>query len=236
MERRRKKAPIEESGDPPSPLYAIALYDYERDHETGLSFQQGDIIQIITQLPSGWWDGVLNGMRGFFPSNYCEYINELDAVDLIKDYDSDSTDPESGLADIGDFIVAGELCWKVYKKCTQFSGDSDQFSSELSSLQAVIKETEESLLEQSLSRGQGARLQQLRQGCKEVLRDLEEIKSQRAFSRFAFEEELTQDLRRRITSYTLMLKAFINTYVTFIPVPAHVYHAETQQFRSYEIE
>src|SRR4051812_35144569 len=44
-------------------MYVRALYDYEADDRTSLSFHEGDIIQVITQLESGWWDGVINGVR-----------------------------------------------------------------------------------------------------------------------------------------------------------------------------
>jgi son of sevenless-like protein len=51
-----------------------ALYDYVADDETSLSFRQGDIIHVINQLESGWWDGMINNVRGWFPSNYCAVI------------------------------------------------------------------------------------------------------------------------------------------------------------------
>jgi son of sevenless-like protein len=56
-------------------MYVRALYDYEADDRTSLSFHEGDVIQVITQLESGWWDGVINGVRGWFPSNYCQVIS-----------------------------------------------------------------------------------------------------------------------------------------------------------------
>jgi len=59
---------------PPTGLYVRALYDYQADDMTSLSFRQGDVIQVITQLESGWWDGVINGVRGWFPSNYCAVV------------------------------------------------------------------------------------------------------------------------------------------------------------------
>ena len=59
---------------PPGIMYVRALYDYEADDRTSLSFHEGDVIQVITQLESGWWDGVINGVRGWFPSNYCQII------------------------------------------------------------------------------------------------------------------------------------------------------------------
>ena len=59
-------------------MYVQALYNYEADDRTSLSFRQGDIIQVITQLESGWWDGVINGVRGWFPSNYCALVTGPD--------------------------------------------------------------------------------------------------------------------------------------------------------------
>lgn len=59
---------------PPPGMYVRALYDYTADDRTSLSFRQGDTIQVITQLASGWWDGIINGVRGWFPSNYCVLI------------------------------------------------------------------------------------------------------------------------------------------------------------------
>lgn len=59
----------------PGTMYVRALFDYEADDRTSLSFRQGDIIQVITQLDSGWWDGIINGLRGWFPSNYCEVVS-----------------------------------------------------------------------------------------------------------------------------------------------------------------
>lgn len=60
---------------PPGQLYVRALYDYDADDRTSLSFRQGDVIQVITQLESGWWDGVIHGVRGWFPSNYCAVVS-----------------------------------------------------------------------------------------------------------------------------------------------------------------
>lgn len=65
---------------PTSAMYVRALYDYDADDRTSLSFRQGDTIQVITQLASGWWDGIINGVRGWFPSNYCAVISGPDDV------------------------------------------------------------------------------------------------------------------------------------------------------------
>ncbi|RKP14977.1 SH3 domain-containing protein, partial [Piptocephalis cylindrospora] len=47
-----------------------ALYDFSSPDESALNFHTGDIIEVFTQLPSGWWDGMVGDQRGWFPSNY----------------------------------------------------------------------------------------------------------------------------------------------------------------------
>lgn len=61
-----------------SAMFVRALYDYVADDRTSLSFHQGDLIQVITQLETGWWDGIINGVRGWFPSNYCAVVSAAD--------------------------------------------------------------------------------------------------------------------------------------------------------------
>ncbi|KAL6709095.1 cell division cycle-related protein [Coniothyrium glycines] len=77
----------------PGGMYVKAIYDYDADDRTSLSFRQGDIIQVITQLESGWWDGVINGIRGWFPSNYCAVVQrpseELEDDRIAADADDD---------------------------------------------------------------------------------------------------------------------------------------------------
>jgi len=53
-----------------------ALYPYQSADPSSLSFGKGDIIEVLTQLESGWWDGWCNGLRGWFPSNYVEIIED----------------------------------------------------------------------------------------------------------------------------------------------------------------
>ncbi|RMJ26087.1 Cell division control protein [Aspergillus sp. HF37] len=69
------------------------MYDYDADDHTSLSFRRGDIIQVLNQLETGWWDGVINNsVRGWFPSNYCAVVT--DPRDLGDDlsYDHDDAD------------------------------------------------------------------------------------------------------------------------------------------------
>ncbi|XP_032412853.1 abl interactor 1 isoform X26 [Xiphophorus hellerii] len=52
----------------------VAIYDYTRDKEDELSFQEGAIIYVIKKNDDGWFEGVMNGTTGLFPGNYVESI------------------------------------------------------------------------------------------------------------------------------------------------------------------
>ncbi|KAJ5431267.1 Guanine-nucleotide dissociation stimulator CDC25 [Penicillium cf. griseofulvum] len=88
------------SPEPPA-LFVRAMYDYDADDHTSLSFRRGDIIQVLNQLETGWWDGVIDDVRGWFPSNYCTPITEADDVSDQFAHAHHETDlsADSGLED-----------------------------------------------------------------------------------------------------------------------------------------
>lgn len=55
-----------------SPEYVLAMHDFVPQHqnETCLAFHAGQVIHVLNRDSSGWWDGELDGRRGWFPSNY----------------------------------------------------------------------------------------------------------------------------------------------------------------------
>ena len=63
-ERRER----EEGGSPRTTtergILVRALFDFKSSESSSLNFQVGDIIEILGQLESGWWDGVFEGERG----------------------------------------------------------------------------------------------------------------------------------------------------------------------------
>ena len=70
---------------PPPPMKipmttSQALYDYQSDEEGKLSFRQGDLICILRQEGSGWWNGVRidpltqEQTHGWFPATYVREI------------------------------------------------------------------------------------------------------------------------------------------------------------------
>lgn len=55
-------------------FYARALYDNEPEDETELGFAVGDVLEILGQDDSGWWEARLNGRIGSVPANYLEVV------------------------------------------------------------------------------------------------------------------------------------------------------------------
>ncbi|OAX37080.1 ras GEF [Rhizopogon vinicolor AM-OR11-026] len=56
----------------PTPEFVLALHDFypQQQNATCLSFRAGQVIHVLNRDQSGWWDGEINGQRGWFPSNY----------------------------------------------------------------------------------------------------------------------------------------------------------------------
>lgn len=83
LQRRRSKEvkPLPGAGRPkPAPKpkprspQCRALYAYDAQDTDELSFNADDVIEILTEDPSGWWFGRLRGREGMFPGNYVEKI------------------------------------------------------------------------------------------------------------------------------------------------------------------
>ncbi|CAO3609011.1 unnamed protein product [Cunninghamella echinulata] len=52
--------------------YVVAIYDFEAVNADELNLKEGDRIVVTNRDESGWWEGVLNGQSGIFPSNYIQ--------------------------------------------------------------------------------------------------------------------------------------------------------------------
>lgn len=95
-----------------------AMYDFDSEDATNLTFKKDDVIQVLAQLESGWWAGHCQGRQGWFPSNYVELLNEDDLEDSDEDEEGDDLDvsapPLSSLSRIDlslDKIIFCALCW-----------------------------------------------------------------------------------------------------------------------------
>lgn len=65
-----------------STFFCRALYDYQTNDKSLLSFRQDDIIEVLTKLDSGWWDGLLGQRRGWFPCNYVSIVSGQQAANV----------------------------------------------------------------------------------------------------------------------------------------------------------
>ncbi|KAM6332004.1 unconventional myosin-If [Alca torda] len=80
MQRRRSlsQRPPPAGRPKPQPKAAVprcqALYQYIGQDVDELSFNVGDIIDILLEDISGWWKGRLHGKEGLFPGNYVQKI------------------------------------------------------------------------------------------------------------------------------------------------------------------
>ena len=54
-----------------------AIYDFEAENPGELSFKEGDVILLKSQIDENWYDGSVGGKSGYFPTTYVEIINPL---------------------------------------------------------------------------------------------------------------------------------------------------------------
>uniref|UniRef100_A0A6P7FQN2 Protein nervous wreck-like n=1 Tax=Diabrotica virgifera virgifera TaxID=50390 RepID=A0A6P7FQN2_DIAVI len=82
--------------DGTTPEYCIALYDYEGEGGEELTFEEGQIIKILSRcahsIDDGWWQGELEGHIGNFPSLVVEECDEF-GEPLVNEWDE--TPPQS---------------------------------------------------------------------------------------------------------------------------------------------
>ncbi|XP_045910111.1 rho guanine nucleotide exchange factor 7a isoform X3 [Micropterus dolomieu] len=59
-------------------LLVRARFNFQQTNEDELTFTKGDIISVTRQEDGGWWEGMLNGRTGWFPSNYVREVKGSD--------------------------------------------------------------------------------------------------------------------------------------------------------------
>ncbi|KAK6487059.1 rho guanine nucleotide exchange factor 7-like isoform X1 [Huso huso] len=55
-------------------LVVKARFNFQQTNEDELSFAKGEIIHVLRVEEGGWWEGMLNGKSGWFPSNYVREV------------------------------------------------------------------------------------------------------------------------------------------------------------------
>jgi hypothetical protein len=88
------------------PLIVRAVYDYTSSDTSNLSFTAGTLIRVLTQLQSGWWDGCVDGERGWFPCNFVTIVEDGDDND-DEEYDEGTSISGDEDVDVGEAALAG---------------------------------------------------------------------------------------------------------------------------------
>eukprot|EP00121_Abeoforma_whisleri_P004264 Awhi_evm1s3853 len=60
--------------DGPTKIFAEAHHNYDAANDDELSFSPGDRMEVIDQSHEDWWQGILNGNQGWFPSNFVDIV------------------------------------------------------------------------------------------------------------------------------------------------------------------
>lgn len=67
----------------PDAVFCRALYDYNATDSSSLSFKKNDVMEVVNRLETGWWDGFLDEVRGWFPSNFVVPISDEEAEERL---------------------------------------------------------------------------------------------------------------------------------------------------------
>lgn len=65
---------VERYSVPPVVLLVRALYDYQGENNDELCMKKEDVITVTQTPDGGWFEGTLDGITGWFPSNYVEPV------------------------------------------------------------------------------------------------------------------------------------------------------------------
>ncbi|XP_019380343.1 PREDICTED: SH3 domain-containing kinase-binding protein 1 isoform X3 [Gavialis gangeticus] len=59
-------------------------FSYMPQNEDELELKVGDIIEVVGEVEEGWWEGILNGKTGMFPSNFIKELSDSDDAGIAQ--------------------------------------------------------------------------------------------------------------------------------------------------------
>lgn len=72
---------------PPVVCQVIAMYDYKAASKDEMSFQKGQLINVLNKDNPDWWKGEVAGVIGLFPTNYVKMTTECDPSQQCEYYE-----------------------------------------------------------------------------------------------------------------------------------------------------
>ena len=122
---------------------------------------------------------------------------------------------------VGDFLAVSKLSWDVYTAFKDAPGGFRNISDEIKSLHIIVDKNKHKFQDKTLNSYEQAQLQEILQGCTNVLGDLDKLhtkymrlgsaqsSSSQAIDRIKWTQENIAELRARLTSNTMLLNTFI---------------------------
>ena len=56
--------------------FVRTTFGYKTSADIELDLKEGDVLKVLKEDDSGWWQGEINGRIGWFPFNYVKVIEE----------------------------------------------------------------------------------------------------------------------------------------------------------------
>lgn len=85
------------------PQTVRAVHNFKGTNNDELCFKKGDIITLTQTVEGGWWEGTLNGVTGWFPSNY------------VKEHKTDAFKPAKGNSEIEPVVQVPPQDMEMYR-------------------------------------------------------------------------------------------------------------------------
>lgn len=101
-------------------IFAIALCNFDGADDNDLPLYRGQLVEIVRQHPSGWWEGEAGGRKGLFPMTFVEPLVDIENGAIIVeenfevDKKWDAQNPSQIDLDYGDIVhvysIYNDMC------------------------------------------------------------------------------------------------------------------------------
>uniref|UniRef100_A0A8C9NLG5 SH3 domain-containing kinase-binding protein 1 n=1 Tax=Serinus canaria TaxID=9135 RepID=A0A8C9NLG5_SERCA len=105
-------------------------FSYMPQNEDELELKVGDIIEVVGEVEEGWWEGILNGKTGMFPSNFIKELSDSDDVGIAQEEQVKSSKEQFIIDALLPFPLHDHLCLKDATGSESDGGDSCSTKSE----------------------------------------------------------------------------------------------------------